>query len=106
MNKCKRKLSEPKVCMAWCKLPVWTVVAGKGSCGKAKVALRKAKDKPYKAMGEYYEATGGECSHREEVFALWENHMCCPKLCFICGDAETDEECDGGTNNPDDDHSV
>ena len=31
-------------------------------------------------MGEYYEATGGECSHREEVFALWENHMCCPKL--------------------------
>ena len=105
MNKRKRKLSEPKV---WPSVNCLygQLLQAKEAVKKAKVALRKAKDKLYKAMGEYYEATGGECSHREEVFALWENHMCCPKLCFICCDAETDEECDGGTNNPDDNDSV
>ena len=104
MNKRKRKLSESKV---WpCANCLYEqLLQAKEAVKKAKVALRKAKDKLYKAMGEYCDAMGGECSHREDVFVLWENRMCCPKLCFICcgSEAETDSECDGTNNDPPDD---
>ena len=35
---------------------------------------------------------------RNEMFILWENGMCCPKVCYTCRGTDTDAECDGGTN--------
>ena len=89
----KRKLSKPKV---------WPVVnclydqllQAKEALEKAKVALRKAKKKLYGAMAEYQDAMGSNCSHGSEFFTLWENQMCCPKLCFTCCGSESGD-CNG-----------
>ena len=60
--------------------------------------MRKAKDELWEAMEKYDNAFGSEYSHRNEFHILWEDGMCCPKVCFTCTDWDTDRECDGGTN--------
>ena len=101
MKKRKRKLSKPKV---WPSVNCLyeQLLQAKEAVKKAKIAFREAKDKLYEAMKEYDDTMGGECSQRESFFSLWEDHMCCPKLCFMCCGSESDGECDGGTNAPDD----
>ena len=49
-------------------------------------------------MQKYDNAFEGECSHKHEFHNLWEDGMCCPKVCFTYTDWDTDAKCDGGTN--------
>ena len=49
-------------------------------------------------MNKYYGVVGAECSHINEIYVLWEDGMCCPKVCYRCRGPDTDAECDGGTN--------
>ena len=30
------------------------------------------------------DAMGGVCSHNEEMLSLWEGHMCCSSMCYLC----------------------
>ena len=69
---------------------------------RAKTALRKAKDKLYEAMNDYQDAMESTCSHGSEFFTLYENQMCCPKICFMCCGSESgdcnDETCTTSDN--------
>ena len=50
-------------------------------------------------MKTYDKAFESTCSHKEEFHILWEDGMCCPKVCFECNGVdgpEADKEC-GGT---------
>ena len=60
----------------------------------------KAKSELWEAMKTYDNVMGSECAHGDEFHILWEDGMCCPKVCFECnGMSGDDAECAlGGTN--------